>query len=270
MTKALYFIVLISSFSYAITCTELFFALETSANFDANGKILQDSSYYKQINNDDVYEKSEKLFWSYGQLDSSYSYFHYEDNPIQIQKYHAYTSVDELTKKNNETVFEKSIFGDTTSYDVKRYNNGSLYSTEKRTMTKDYYENVIWHDIISRQKFNLFYSGDTLIKKNIYKYGTNQAQTEFLFIIPNSKNALQCKEYKSISSKFSEAQFESMLEVSITKDGYKLESTNEIIQRIFFFVDNSKNENTTSLQRRVKMSRISSKKNLYDLLGRRR
>lgn len=257
----LFSLIFLAIYASANTCTEAVFKLYKGSLDIKKGEAYHDSSYFME----NYYKEnpwSHKRYYTNGKLDSLVM------DPMDgesLRITHYYWNIDEtkLSGKGSEFVFFQETSGDTIVLKYKTYYDGEFESSTIVKITDSYISTLDEQDHSFQE---LFFSSDTLFKKNVFDYDSENSRPEIFFTVGDSTNELKCYEYRMEDDK---PELYETIEIINTDNGYMLkyleESSTGYYLREFFFV---KDEGTTAIQKRRAPAKVSPKARYFDLLGR--
>ena len=278
MRNFLTFLLLLSAYVAANTCTEAYFKAKAHALYPVEGEPQIDSIYEKvSLGRDHNYDHIIKYYYHNKIIErfesvyiadeidtTAYNYSHLLDEKVNY-----YHSLDEkvLSKKGAEILFSDSAYKDTLIFLEKEFKDGLLHMDVITKIAKNYTSQ--WgRSYLSGVLNEEFYSeavlrNDSVIAMSINHYNTDHPSTRYSYIVGNSNNEYECEEYNDDKDTSDYKYVYKKID-----NGFVFEEKNEDIHYRQVFMLNLPNDEITAIKKRRPVTKISTKARYFDLLGR--
>lgn len=268
MKNILIFLLLLTSYVAANTCTEAYFKTKGFDYYPVEGEPQIDSVYEKvNLGKDHNYENVGKYYYRNKIIERFVTI--YIGDVVDTTAYNFYRSLDEkvLSKKGGEILFSDSSYKDTLFFVEKQYKDG-LFSVDIITKIAKNYTSRWMRSYSSGVLNDEYYSemvlrNDSVVFMEINHYNTDHPSTRYFYIVGNSNDDYECEEYKDgkDTSDYKYAYKKS-------DNGFVFEEKNGDIHYRQFFMRYHSNDEITAIKKRRPVIRTSTKARYFDLLGR--
>ena len=268
MRNFLTFLLLLSAYVAANTCTEAYFKAKAHALYPVEGEPQIDSIYEKvSFDRYQSYELAKKYYY-HNKIIERIESVHIGD-VVDTTAYNFYHSLDEkvLSKKGVEILFSDSAYKDTLIFLEKEFKDGLLHMDVITKIAKNYTSQ--WgRSYLSGVLNEEFYSeavlrNDSVIAMSINHYNTDHPSTRYSYIVGNSNNEYECEEYNDDKDTSDYKYVYKKID-----NGFVFEEKNEDIHYRQTFMLYHPNDEITAIKKRRPVTKISTKARYFDLLGR--
>lgn len=277
MRNFLIFLLLLSAYVTANTCTEAYFK-KVHGYYPVEGEPQIDSIYEKvSLGRDHNYDHIIKYYYHNKIIEriesvhigdfvdtTAYNFYHSLDEKVNY-----YHSLDEkvLSKKGAEILFSDSAYKDTLIFLEKEFKDGLLHMDVITKIAKNYTSQ--WgRSYLSGVLNEEFYSeavlrNDSVIAMSINHYNTDHPSTSYWYVVENSSDDHKCEQYFNDKDNLSYEFVYKKID-----NGFVFEEKNEDIHYRQVFMLNLPNDEITAIKKRRPVTKISTKARYFDLLGR--
>lgn len=278
MRNFLIFLLLLSAYVTANTCTEAYFKAKVHGYYPVEGEPQIDSIYEKvSLGRDHNYDHIIKYYYHNKIIEriesvhigdfvdtTAYNFYHSLDEKVNY-----YHSLDEkvLSKKGAEILFSDSAYKDTLIFLEKEFKDGLLHMDVITKIAKNYTSQ--WgRSYLSGVLNEEFYSeavlrNDSVIAMSINHYNTDHPSTSYWYVVENSSDDHKCEQYFNDKDNLSYEFVYKKID-----NGFVFEEKNEDIHYRQVFMLNLPNDEITAIKKRRPVTKISTKARYFDLLGR--
>ena len=268
MRNFLTFLLLLSAYVAANTCTEAYFKAKANALYPVEGEPQIDSIYEKvSFDRYQSYELAKKYYY-HNKIIERIESVHIGD-VVDTTAYNFYHSLDEkvLSKKGVEILFSDSAYKDTLIFIQKVFEDGLFFADLITKIAKNYtsqWERDYLSGVLNEDTYGeTVLRNDSVIVMQINDDNTDHPSTSYWYVVENSSDDHKCEQYFNDKDNLS---YEFVYKK--TDNGFVFEEKNGGMHYRQVFMLYHSNDEITAIKKRRPVTNISTKARYFDLLGR--